>query len=576
MSKGQTGKTPGTGPGSGVLADRWAMWRGLRLAGPVGFVAPPEPRTIGMYARGKMLLAGSYFHGGGVTERPDLPIWDVNTEIADFVDLAQGFGWLDDLAAVGDARARARAQDWTWEWIARFGGGRGPGWRADILGRRVVRWINHAPFLTAGKPGAEADRFQRYLTAQARLLARRWGKAQRGLPRVEALTGMVIAGLALQDMGGHVAPALKALDAEVMAAVDEQGGIGSRNPEELLDLFTHLTWAEEALAGTGRLASPGLQAGIERIAPVLRVLRHADGGLARFQGGGRGMEGRLDQALAAAGVRAVAGQHLAMGYVRLQGGRTTLIVDGAAPPAGRASHASTNAFELTSGRRPLIVSCGSGTPFGADWHQAGRATASHSTLCIEGYSSSRFGAADEESLVDKAQVTVLRLNPGENGLALHIAHDGWARTHGLSHVRDLALTNDGRHLSGVDRLSAISTAEKRRFEQLLAEGRVRGVEFALRFHVHPDVEATLDMGGRAVSLVLRSGEIWVFRSDGVGRLSLDPSIYLEKARMQPRATQQIVLSARAGDFETALGWTLAKAQDTPLAIRDLERDEIPT
>ena len=576
MSKGQTGTRPGTGPGSGALADRWAMWRGLRLAGPQGFVAPPEPRTIGMYARGKMLLAGSYFHGGGVTDRPDLPIWDVNTDIADFVDAAQGFGWLDDLAAVGDTRARTRAQDWTWEWIARYGRGRGPGWRADVLARRVVRWINHAPFLTAGKPKAEADKFQRYLTAQARLLARRWGKAPGGLAKVEALTGMVIAGLALQGMGGHVAAALKALDGEVLAAVDEQGAIASRNPEELLDLFTYLTWAEEALAGTGRLASPGLQAGIERIAPALRALRHADGGLARFQGGGRGMEGRLDQALAAAGVRAIAGQHLAMGYVRLQGGRTTLIVDGAAPPEGRSSHASTNAFELTSGRRPLIVSCGSGTPFGADWHQAGRATASHSTLCIDGYSSSRFGAVDEESLVDKAQVTVLRLNPGENGMALHIAHDGWARTHGLSHVRDLALTNDGRHLTGVDKLSAITTAEKRRFDQLMAEGRVKGVDFAVRFHLHPDVEAMLDMGGTAISLVLRSGEIWVFRPDGVAKLTLEPSIYLEKARMQPRATRQIVLSARASDFETALGWTLAKAQDTPLAIRDLERDELPT
>ena len=105
MSKGQTGKTPG----SGALADRWAMWRGLRLAGPQGFVAPPEPRTIGMYSRGKMLLAGQYFHGGGVTERPDLAIWDVNVDVAEFVSAAQGFGWLDDLAAVGDTRARTRA-----------------------------------------------------------------------------------------------------------------------------------------------------------------------------------------------------------------------------------------------------------------------------------------------------------------------------------------------------------------------------------------------------------------------------------------------------------------------------------
>ena len=136
------------------------------------------------------------------------------------------------------------------------------------------------------------------------------------------------------------------------------------------------------------------------------------------------------------------------------------------------------------------------------------------------------------------------------------------------------LTNDGRHVTGIDKLSAITTAEKRRFERLMTEGRLKGVKFALRFHIHPDVEARLDMGGTAVSLALRSGEIWVFRQSGADKMSLDPSIYLEKARLRPRETRQIVLLARAMDFETEVGWTLAKAQDTPLAIRDLEREDI--
>ena len=76
-------------------------------------------------------------------------------------------------------------------------------------------------------------------------------------------------------------------------------------------------------------------------------------------------------------------------------------------------------------------------------------------------------------------------------------------------------------------------------------------------------------------MALKSGEIWVFRHDGVGALTLESSVYLERTRLRPRSTKQIVLSARALDFETRLGWTLAKAQDTPLAIRDLEREDLP-
>ena len=42
-----------------------------------------------------------------------------------------------------------------------------------------------------------------------------------------------------------------------------------------------------------------------------------------------------------------------------------------------------------------------------------------------------------------------------------------------------------------------------------------------------------------------------------------------------RASKQIVLSGHVDTFDAVIGWTLAKAQDTPLAIRDLERDEFP-
>jgi uncharacterized heparinase superfamily protein len=267
---------------------------------------------------------------------------------------------------------------------------------------------------------------------------------------------------------------------------------------------------------------------------------------------------------------------MAMGYARLTGGRTTLVLDASPPPGGAIAHASTNAFELTSGRRPLVVSCGSGIGFGAEWRQAGRATASHSTLAIEGFSSSRLGPGGEGAFVERAEVTTLRVLPGENGAGVHLAQNGWATTHGLSHVRDLMLTQDGRHLTGSDRLAALSTAEKRRFERVLVASRLQGVKFAVRFHLHPDVDTRLDMGGSAVSLALKSGEIWVFRHDGTAKLTLEPSIYLEKIKLRPRESLQIVLSGHAQDFDTQLGWTLAKAQDTPLAIRDLEREDPAT
>jgi uncharacterized heparinase superfamily protein len=369
-----------------------------------------------------------------------------------------------------------------------------------------------------------------------------------------------------------VPPATAALAAACEADIDKEGGIPTRNPEELLEVLTLLTWSASAMSEANLSVPPGVSSAIMRIAPALRALRHVDGDLARFHGGGKGAEGRLDQALAAAGVRAGATPAIAMGYARLAGGRTSVIVDASAPPGGRAAetaHASTSAFELTSGRRALVVNCGSGVAFGDEWRRAARATASHSALGLDGVSSSRL-AASGDALAHRAQVTASRLTVGTEGTDLFIAHDGWLRSHGLTASRSLTLAHDGRRLSGVDALTAMTAEARRRFEDAMTATAMAGGQFAIRFHLHPDVDAELDMGGAAVSLVLRSSEIWIFRFTGPAELGLEPSAYLEKGRLKPRPSLQIVLRSEARGFETRIGWTLAKAKDTPLAIRDLE------
>ena len=78
----------------------------------------------------------------------------------------------------------------------------------------------------------------------------------------------------------------------------------------------------------------------------------------------------------------------------------------------------------------------------------------------------------------------------------------------------------------------------------------------------------LDMGGKAISIALKSGEIWVLRHESLCDMAIKPSVYLENGRLRPRAAQQVVLTGRAMSYATQIRWSLAKAQDTPNALRD--------
>jgi uncharacterized heparinase superfamily protein len=283
------------------------------------------------------------------------------------------------------------------------------------------------------------------------------------------------------------------------------------------------------------------------------------------------LEGRLDTALVQSGNKTVASGSLVMGYARMSAGRTSIILDAAPPPTGRASingHASSLAFELSSGRSPVIVSCGSGESFGADWRRAGRATPSHSTLCVDGISSARLGRTlshtntENESLIDGPTKVPHEFSEDTYGFKFEAGHNGYLPHNGLTHVRSFNLSSDGSALSGEDMLLTVDPKDQKPFQKAFDASWLQGILFQLRFHLHPDVAAEVNLGGIAVSLALKTGEVWVFRCGADVELSLEPSVYFEKNRLRPRSTKQIVLSRRAIEYATRVRWSLSKVQET--------------
>lgn len=541
-----------------VVAGRAAV--GARLA------AQPEPRLIGQPERGRRLIAGQFDHAGDILAAPGRSVWDAVPGPG-----AHACAWIDDLAALGDGPARDLARGWVADWIARFGRGRGPGWTAELTAARMLRWIGHAAFLRRGADAAAVAAMDRSLGQQALFLSRRWPAAPPGLPRIGALSALTLAGLTL-DGGRIEGPAMAAaLGRACDDTVDPTGAIPTRSPEDLARVLLLLTWVAEALTAAGSPVPAGIAAAIARAAPTLRALRHADGGLARFHGGGRGTPGQVDAALAAAGTRDRR-EGVAMGYARLTAGRTTVIMDVAPPAAGHpGAHAATLAFELTSGRRPLVANCGPGAEFGPGWAQACRATPSQSTLGLDGFSSSRTGPAGTGAFAERPDRVPCNLGATVAALRAGAAHNGWQRTHGLTHARTLELTLDGRALAGEDLLVALSDTDKAAFDRRLAAAG-QGPGWSLRFHLHPDVTAQPDLTTGAILLALKSGELWILRAEGPQPPRIEASVWMETGLPRPRPSLQVVLSGRAMSYATRVRWTIAKAQETPNALRDLAPD----
>ena len=138
----------------------WFYARFIGFGKPAtGFKLQPEPRSIGNFAKGLQLGAGNIMFAGHLIEAKGTILWDIASPDKAFSEETHGFGWLDDLAAVGDSRSRKIAQDWVQSWIDNFGKGVGPGWTPEITGRRLIRWIHHGVMLLQGLDRNRSENF---------------------------------------------------------------------------------------------------------------------------------------------------------------------------------------------------------------------------------------------------------------------------------------------------------------------------------------------------------------------------------------------------------------------------------
>lgn len=540
------------------LAARLAT-RGVR---PGALVWQPPPPAGGDAARARRMARGVLLFEGRLVETGAPHPWDLPAPDRAWSDGLHGHGWLDDAAAAEDPALWPRFEEWVWAWIDRYAGGTGPGWRADLVARRLTRWITHSIRLLRGRPPERSGAFFRAMAGHARYLGWRWREI-RGAARIEALGGLVYATLSMEGAGAAAARAIRQLGREAAATVGPDGGVTSRNPEELARIVSVLTWSAEAIAEAGLKPADGHMAAIRRAVPVLSALAMPGGALARFHGGRDGSGLVLPGG--AAPPLPNGPDPRVMGYHRMAAGPAVLVLDAGPPPRGRdaaTAHLGTLGFELWIGGQPVIVSCGSGLGFGDRDAAASRLAAAHSTVEIAGRSPGR-------AVTDRAG-TLRLLASGEVALRTERTADGlsalcestlYADRLGLLIERRLVLAPDGLRLSGEDTVFAPSAAMRARAARAFPlDGPP--CEITARFHLHPDLRATPALSGRAVALSLPDGTRWLLQAGEAG-LALEPSRYYDQTRAQPRATIQAVATAELMGYWARIEWRLERVGDQP-------------
>lgn len=514
---------------------RWAKLPSLRSSVPEAPQIAVRDPWPGDAVRGAKLMRGE-FVWAGVSRKAAGAGWTGGAGGEILSAQLNGFSWLRDLRVIGDPEARVRTRALIEDWFEHAEAA--PlAIRPDITGARITAWLAHFDFFAASADDEFRNALMGKIIADARVLAAALPAEERDGRALTALKGLIAASVALPEHADYLTRGLRFLPQEIGRQVLEDGGHIERSPAAHLAALRDLIEIRAMLQAGGAAVPGELGGAIDRMAAAMRTLCHGGGLLSLFNGSRDEPARSVDQVLAQAGRAVRSPQRLQrMGFERLAAGRSVLIMDTgvpAAPGCDRLAHAGTLSFELSVDRDRLIVNCGAAPPGHGAWADAARATAAHSTLVIADTSSSELKPGGLGRRPAKVAVERQEANGAH---WLDVSHDGWRRVFGAVHRRRIYMSESGEDIRGEDVVDAPS-----------------GQPFAIRFHLHPSVIASVQQDGEGVLLRLTSGG-WRLRAEGA-RLALEESIFLAGA--EPRRAEQVVLSGDA-DGPQVVKWAITK------------------
>jgi len=517
-------------------------------------IAPQDLRTADPTAAGD-IYSGYFAFAGKIVSTDGGSVFTIEPPSRAWLECLMEFGWLRHIRAADTALARANARTLVDDFISKRGRPDGsPTWDTDIVSNRLIAWLSHSPLILDGADRAFYRRFMGSVRRQAAYLWRKSRRLDHREGRLHAAIALMVVAICTDMPAGRVkrvnAHFIRQIEREILA----DGGHISRNPQKIVDLLADLLPLRHCFIVQSATPPAALLNAIDRMMPMLRLLRHGDGTLALFNGMGASASGLIATLLAyqdtRSGTLETAGPS---GYRRLQGGDTTIIMDVGKPPPevhSEHAHAGCLSFEMSDGIEKLIINCGAVTSGQDSRQNLARATAAHSTLTLADTSSCRFAPINERQwpyggvILRGPRATPSHRDGTSPGGRLMASHDGYGGNFGLIHEREITLDPDGTRVTGQDRLDPVS--HKRKAEN---------APYAIRFHLQPGIEAH-PIEGDAVELILPSGRSWIFLADAP--VSVDDSV-LFASPDGLRRTKQIVIEGQSAE-RPHIRWTLRRGQ----------------
>ncbi len=444
----------------------------------------------------------------------------------------QSFNWLRDLRELKNENARLRSRELYRKWNDENANWNPESWSPKLISQRLTNTILcYGSFADTGENDFQESLLKTFAN-QARCLELDLPQIPTGNNKINVIKGIIAGRVCLTADKSEVIEGIRLIIDEINKYINSEGMHVSRQPQLQLETLRILIEVKSLALSSIPSERKYLDDLIYKMTSSAKIFCHNNGSIGNFNGGSNFSIEQVQDTLSKTDFSIRNSSRISKdGMAKIISKTSSILIDcGNVKRNWPNWQAGTLSFEFSHGKQLIIVNSGYICE-NSNWSKALKGTFAHSTLTLDNKNSSSINL--DKNPTQTAKIVESGIQKVEDGIIVFGNHNGYVKTHGIYHKRQILLNKNGSSIIGKDTLLYSGTP------------KLSAIDGVLRFHLHPSVKAN-KLFSKNILLKISSGLAWIFKFHSSFPI-IEDSVYVINSK--PKKCQQIVIVFSLKDLE---------------------------
>ena len=438
------------------------------------------------------------------------------------------------------------------DWINTFNNYTKEVWQENIIPKRIIAWLSNSDIILKNTNKDFEKKFLNSLIRQINFIKKNIKTYTFETNKISSLSAIILSGLVFKEYYNNYTNGLKELKKTIENFFDDTGFPKNRNLENLITFLQYFILIKEWIKNAQESVPDYLDEIITKNLICLNSFYNSNNKIPLFNGSTERELNSFLEYLEKLNYKTKKKLSYVGKIQILRNKRMALYFDSGGPPDFKLSRdyqSGPLSFEYFNENNKIITNCGYGRKISKKIRLISKLTSAQSTLCLNDVSVVKF---KKNNLINQAygstvdeifDVSEIKRNEDKIKMSVSATHNAYLKKFGYLHKREISILKKESFLQGTDIL----------YKKI---DNNNNVNFSIRFHIYPGIEAFQTVGGSDILLQISKSNSLIFSSKN-HNAKVEKSLFLGRNKILNNLC--IVIYGNTGNQDEIIEWELKKA-----------------